>query len=142
MINYIWPLALVVLSNIMYQICSKSVPDRMNPLASLTITYIVGALVSLILYFVLNRDANLVAEYKQLNWAPVVLGIVIVGLEVGYIYAYRAGWQVSVAATVQAAFLAVALIFVGFVLYKEGITWNKAVGVIICLAGLAVINYK
>jgi phosphate/sulfate permease len=53
------------------------------------------------------------------NWAPFVLGIVIVGLEVGYIYAYKAGWPVSTAQIVQAAVLAVILIFVGSLLYKS-----------------------
>ena len=48
MFSYIWPLGLVVLSNVFYQICAKSVPDRMNPFASLTITYLVGASASLI----------------------------------------------------------------------------------------------
>ena len=52
--NYIWPIALVVLANTVYQVCAKSVPDAMNPLASLTITYAVGAVFSLALYLLLN----------------------------------------------------------------------------------------
>ena len=59
MFNYIWPMALVVLSNTVYQICTKEVPDKMNPLASLVVTYLVGAAASAILYFVLNRGGNL-----------------------------------------------------------------------------------
>ncbi len=39
MFNDVWPLALVVASNVAYQICAKSVPGGMNPFASLTITY-------------------------------------------------------------------------------------------------------
>lgn len=35
MFKYIWPLLLVVLSNTFYQICAKSVPEKMNPFASL-----------------------------------------------------------------------------------------------------------
>ena len=140
MFSYIWPLALVVISNIFYQICAKSVPASIHPMASLTVTYIVAALVSAVLYFVLNRSGNLFREYQSLNWAPIVLGIVIVGLEVGYIYAYQAGWPVSTAAIVQSAFLAVALVFVGFLLYHEKITWSKAVGVAICLVGLVFLN--
>ena len=93
--NYIWPIALVVLSNVMYQICTKSAPNEMNPFAFLTITYLVGAMASVILFFALNRDANLIKEYHHANWTPFVLGLVIVGLEVGWIYAYKAGWQVS-----------------------------------------------
>jgi drug/metabolite transporter (DMT)-like permease len=142
MLNYVWPLALVVISNVFYQICTKSVPEGMNPLASLTITYVIGAAASFILYFVLNRNANIIHEYTKLNWAPFVLGIVIVGLEVGYIYAYKAGWSVSTAQIVQAVVLAVILIFVGYLLYHEKITWNKAVGIAVCLAGLVLINIK
>ncbi|NLT98411.1 MAG: EamA family transporter [Christensenellaceae bacterium] len=142
MFYYIWPIALVVLSNVAYQICAKSVPNNMNPLASLTITYSVGAVISLILFFVLNRGEHLFREFGKVNWATFVFGVVLVGLEVGWIYAYRAGWQVSTAQIVQSAFLAVALIIVGTLLYKETLSWNKIVGVIICLIGLVFINYK
>ena len=142
MLSYIWPLALVVLSNTLYQICAKSVPDGMNPLASLTVTYLIGAAVSCVLYYLLNRDANLFREIRLTNWAPIVLGIVIVGLEVGFIYAFRAGWQISMAQIVSSAVLAVILIFVGYLLYHEAITWNKIVGIIVCLAGLVLINYR
>ena len=142
MFRYIWPLALVIVSNTVYQICAKSVPSGMNPLASLTITYMVGAAASLILYFALNRGGNIVTEWSRTNWAPIVLGFVIVGLEVGYIYAYKAGWPVSTAQIVQAAVLAIILIFVGKMLYNEAVTWNKIVGIIICLGGLGLINLK
>ena len=70
------------------------------------------------------------------------MGLAVVGLEVGYIYAYKAGWAVSVAQIVQAAILAVILIFVGCFLYKESVTWNKIVGIVVCLAGLGLINMK
>lgn len=142
MFSYIWPLALVVLSNVLYQICAKSVPNGMHPLASLTVTYTVSAVVSLVLFFVLNHGGNLFKEYAKLNWAPLVFGVVLVGLEVGFIYAYKAGWAVSTAQIVQSAILAVALLFVGFFLYREPLRWNKIVGVVICLAGLFVINLK
>ena len=140
-IHYIWPMALVILSNVVYQICAKSVPGEINPLASLTVTYLVGAVFSAVFYFLLGSNGNLLKEYGKLNWAPFVLGIVIVGLEVGWIYAYKAGWQVSTGFIVQSAFLAIVLLFVGFSLYHEALTWNKLVGVIFCLIGLGFINH-
>ena len=142
MFNYVWPIALVILSNVVYQICAKSVPKEMNPFASLTVTYVVAAAASVILYFVLGKNGNPVKEYSKLNWAPFVLGIVIVGLETGWIYAYKAGWQVSTGFIVQSAVLAVMLLIVGYFLYHEAFTWNKVVGVIVCLIGLVFINYK
>lgn len=140
MLSYVWPIALVVVSNIVYHICAKSLPDAMDPLASLTITYAVATAASAALYFILNKDANLFREYSQSNWAPFVLGIVIVGLEAGFIYAYKVGWPVSAASIVQSSFLALALIVVGALLYKEVISLNKLVGVVICLVGLVFIN--
>ena len=142
MLSYVWPIALVVLSNTLYQVCAKSVPEGMNPLASLTVTYLIGTVVSCALYYILNRDANLLREIRLINWAPVVLGVVIVGLEVGFIYAFRAGWQVSAAQIVSSAMVAVIMIFVGYLLYHEAITWNKIAGIIICLAGLVLINIR
>ena len=142
MLSYVWPIALIVLSNTLYQICAKSVPEGMNPFASLTVTYLVGAAVSGILYFALGGKANLLKEYGKLNWAPVVLGLVIVGLEAGYIFAFKVGWQVSTAQVVQAAVLAVVLLFVGYWLYHEALTWNKILGIVICVVGLVFINLK
>ena len=142
MFSYIWPVALVVLSNTLYQICAKSVPGEMNPLASLAVTYLIGAVISCAMYYLLNRDANLFREFKLLNWAPFVLGLVVVGLEVGFIYAFRAGWQVSITQIVTSAMVAVILIFAGSLLYREAITWNKIAGIIVCVAGLVLINLR
>ena len=142
MLAYLWPIALVVASNVIYQICTKSAPQDMNPFASLTLTYLVAAAASAVLYFSLNRHGNLLSEYGKLNWATIVLGLAVVGLEAGWLYAYRAGWKVSVGFIVQASVLSGLLLLVGWLLYHETVTWNKIVGVAICLVGLGVINYK
>ena len=138
--SYIWPIALVVFSNIIYQICAKSVPKEMDTMASMTVTYLVAAVCSAIMYFLMSKNGDLIHEYSKANAAPALLGISVVGLEVGFIYAYKVGWPVSTASLVQSAFLSLALIFVGAVLYHETITVNKMIGVVICLVGLYFIN--
>lgn len=140
MISMLWPIALVVLSNVVYQICAKSVPKEMNVMASMTVTYLVGAICSAILFFLSSKNTSLLQEYKKLNFTPIFLGISVVGLEVGFIYAYKNGWSVSTASIVQSAFLSLALIVVGAVLYRETITVSKLIGVAICLVGLYFIN--
>ena len=142
MFYYIWPIALIVLSNVVYQMCAKSVPEGVDPFASLTVTYLVGAITSAVLFFALNKDGSLIKEYGKLNWVPFMFGFALVGLEVGYIYAYKAGWQVSTAAIVQSSFLAAALLFVGYMFYHEALTWNKVLEVAVCLVGLIIINCK
>ncbi len=142
MFGYIWPLALVIFSNTVYQVCAKGVPEKMSPFASLTVTYLVGAAFAAILHFLLRPGENFIKQLSMINWAPFVLGLVVVGLEVGWIFAYKAGWPVSVGYIVQSAILAVILIFVGAFLYREPITWNKLVGIVICIVGLGFINMK
>ena len=142
MVSYVWPIALVVFSNTLYQICAKEVPGGVNAFATLTVTYLVGALASGVLFFVTGNGASLLQEYGRLNWASFLLGLVIVGLEAGWIYAYKAGWPVSTAFIGQSAILAGFLLLVGHLLYHEPLAWNKIVGVVICLIGLYVINYK
>ena len=129
MFNYIWPLLIIIFSNTLYQICAKGIPEQMNTYASMTITYAVATLFSAVAFFVTTKGA-------------IVLGIVITGLEVGFIFAYKAGWKVSTLATVSNAALAVILIFVGLIGYHESITWSKVLGVAICLVGLYFINRK
>jgi len=140
--SYMWPIVLVIVCNTVYQVCAKSVPADMNPLASLTVTYLVAAIMSGLLYVWLGTGVDFQGEYKKLNWAPFALGAVIVGLEAGWIYAYKAGWPVSTAFIVQSAALAAALLLVGYLLYQEPLVWNKVIGVVICLVGLVVINFR
>ena len=142
MFFYIWPIALVVLSNIIYHVCAKSVPDGIDPFAAMTVTYAIAAAGSLILFLIFSRGGNIFAEYKKINFASIVLGLVVIGLEVGFIFAYRAGWEVSKAAIVQSSALAVALMIVGRFAFGEVITWNKLVGAAICVVGLVFINLK
>lgn len=135
-----WPIALIVLSNIFYHVCSKSTPEQINPFASLTVTYAVGAVLSGILYYVMNRGGSLVQEYHHLNWSSIVLGLAVVGLEAGSIYMYKAGWDISMGQLVHSSILAICLLLVGYFFYHEAITGTKVAGIVICMVGLYFIN--
>ena len=140
MLKLYGPIFLIVGSNVIYHICTKSTPANLDPLASLLITYTVGSIVSVALYFCTVENANLVREFSNLNWCPFLLGLAIVGLEAGNIYMYKAGWNVNTGFIVQSALLAIALLLVGYFIYQEEITFNKALGMLICLIGLYFIN--
>jgi drug/metabolite transporter (DMT)-like permease len=99
-----------------------------------------GAVASGALYYALNRGGSLLQEYQHLNWTFYVLGIAIVGLEAGYIYMYKAGWDINSAQVLCSSLLAIALLLVGYLLYHETITWTKVMGIIICLVGLVFLN--
>lgn len=135
-----WPILLAVMSDVIYQVCAKSVPDRLNPFAALTITYLVGAIVSGVIFFLTGGKQSILAEWKNANWTAFVLGFAIVGLEAGSIYMYKAGWNLNTGYIVKSLILAMALIVVGYVLYKETLSPSKVIGVVLCLGGLILIN--
>ena len=135
-----WPIALIVFSNVFYNICSKQTPEGIHPLAALTVTYLVSAIGSGILFYILTPGANLLGEYKSLNWTTFVLGLAVIGLEAGSMYMYKAGWNINAGHLVHSTILAVLLVFVGYWLYHETISAQKVAGIILCLAGLYLIN--
>lgn len=138
--NYYWPIILIVGSNVCYHISAKSMPESINPLASLGITYLIGAASVIVLYFLTSPVKNLATEYGNLNWTAFILGIAIVGLEFGSISMYKVGWNISMGSLVASIALAVILILIGILLYKETITIQKIIGVGLCIAGLILIN--
>jgi len=141
MFKMIWPLGLVVLSNVFYHITTKSTPRAANAFLSLTVTYMVAGILSFVAYFLTaGRSAILRTSFQNLNWTSFVLGIAIIGLEVGYIFVYRAGWKVSVAPIVSYIALATALMFVGYFLFKENISPHQMIGFVICVVGLIMIS--
>lgn len=140
--NFIWPFLIIVFANTLYQICAKAIPSQMNTFASMTITYAVATLFSAVAFFLTTKGGNILKEFSHTNWATIVLGIVITGLEIGFIFAYKVGWKVSTLATVSNATLAIILIFVGFIAYHESISWSKILGLVICLIGIYFINKK
>jgi len=137
---YVFSIALIVASNILYNICQKSTPEKANPFAALLLTYLVAGILTVIAFFLSKPEKTLIQSFKGLNWTSPLLGLAIVGLEFGYIMAYRAGWNISVGSLVANILLALALIPIGILFYQEGFGFNKILGAILCIAGLILIN--
>ena len=138
--NYIWPICMVVLANVAYNIITKSTPAQTNAFLSLTVTYLTAALCTFILYLIQGGHMKLSEEFTKINWTAPVLGASIVALEFGYIYVYRAGWQVNAASLTANIALACILVIVGFFLYKESLSPQQIIGIAVCIVGLFLIS--
>src|SRR5436305_2094264 len=95
---YFVSMALTVLANITYHVCQRSIDAKINPFVSLTVTYLVALVMSLLILPFVSERGYALEQFKQANWASYVLGAGIIGLELGFLLAYRAGWNLSVAA--------------------------------------------
>lgn len=132
-----WPLLFVVLSSVGYQVGLKEVSDVGDPMASLMVTYLAASVVSFVIYFFqsLGRESFL-RGVLSVNLSAIGLGLAIVGIEVGTLFMYRAGWAVNVAFVVANSLIVAALMLTGFLLYKEKLTLRQLIGVGISLAGI------
>lgn len=140
MFLYVFSIVLIVASNVVYNICQKSTPENANPFSALLITYVTAALLTIVMFLFSKGDKGFFQTLDDLNWTSIALGIAIVGLEFGYLLAYRAGWKISLGSLVANIALAIMLIPVGIIIYKEGFDLNKIWGVILCIIGLILIN--
>lgn len=140
MLRMILPIALVVISNCFYNITTKKTPESANAFLSLFVTYAVAAIISFLIFIIGYRSTEISAEMKKLNWTSLALGMIIIGLEVGYIFVYRAGWDVSRAPLVANCALAIALIFIGAIFFREKITLRQIGGMAVCIAGLIIVT--
>ena len=138
--NLIWPILIVILSNTFYNVCMKSMPSDVNPFGALMVTYFVATIISAVIFIIMVGPSNVGEEISKINWTSVILALAIVGLEVGYVFVYRAGWAVSTASVVANIGLACVLLFVGYFLYRENVSINQIIGVVVCMFGLVLIN--
>jgi hypothetical protein len=92
-------MGLTIFSNVAYHFCQKEIKADANPLVSLLMTYLIGMVTTLICIPVFYPGLNPVTAARELNWASFVLGVGIVGLELGFLLAYRAGWNLSLGAS-------------------------------------------
>lgn len=137
----LWPLFLLVGSNLIYQTCSKNAAKSANPFAALVITYIIAALASLIMYFFTCRnDGPFMENVKSLNLWNYLMGVAIIGLEGGFLYLYKHGWNISVGPVCSYTGVAIGLLAIGAIFYHEPIGLRQIIGTLLCLGGIALVS--
>lgn len=136
----IWPILIVILSSTFYNVCMKSMPSYVDPFGALMVTYLVAAIISAVIFAFSVGPSSVGEELFKINWTAVILALAVVGLEVGYVFIYRAGWAVSTASVVSNICIAGVLLVVGYFLYKENVSINQIVGIVLFMFGLVLIN--
>ncbi len=135
-------MAMLIGANVAYHVCQKTIPGVANPMVSVTVTFLVATLASAVLLPVFVGDSGVLVELRKLNWSSVLLGITIIGIEVGFLLLYRSGWNISLASIVVNALVALSLIPVGIVLFKEKLLGTDVAGILLLLAGIYLIAQR
>jgi drug/metabolite transporter (DMT)-like permease len=135
-------LALIVVSNVLYHVSQKMTPSGVNPVVSLIVAYSVSILVLLPMLFVFPVKDGLTESVSKINWASIVLGIAVVGVEFGFLLAYRMGSNISSTQFYATTVLTIILIPLGVFLFREKLTIVNIAGIIFCVIGVLMIQRK
>lgn len=142
MFLFYFSIILTIASSALYHFSQKSTPANVNPAVAIMATYAVAICLVLILLFFIPTKIGFLAELRQLNWASYLLAFSIVGLEVGFLLAYRSGWNVGIAAVLVNVVASLLLVPVALLVFKQHLSWVNIIGILVCLAGLVMLNWK
>jgi len=140
--TFIAPFLLVVLSNLFYHLIQKMTPQNVNAVLSLTISYLGALLLCVLILLFAPPPGGLKQAFRQVNWTSVVLGITILGIEAGYLLAYRAGGSLNITALMVTVSVTILLIPAGLLMFSERLSLTRVVGIVVCIIGLVLLNYK
>lgn len=142
MFLFYFSITLAILSSALYHFSAKSVPSNINFAISLIATYVVALLVTLIVALLFPAENGFVSELKKLNWASFLLALAIVGIEFGFLLVYRSGWNLGIAAVLTNVVASLILVPVAVFLFKDKLNWVNVAGILVCLAGLVMLNWR
>jgi multidrug transporter EmrE-like cation transporter len=142
MFLFYFSITLAILSSALYHVSAKSTPANVNFTVSLMVTYAVAFGVVLLTLFFSPVTHGFAVELKKLNWASIGLAIAIVGIEFGFLLTYRAGWDIGIAVVLVNVTASLLLVPVAIFYFKETLNWVNIVGILVCLAGLVMLNWK
>ena len=139
---YYVPLLLTIIANVVYHIAQKNTSENINPMFSLMITYSVALVFSAIIFFLTKGNETVKMNFKELNWSSFVLGLSIIFLELGFLLAYRVGWNVGTASIISTILVTITLVPIGIIFFKEDINIKNMIGIGLSIVGSILMNTK
>jgi drug/metabolite transporter (DMT)-like permease len=142
MFAFYFSITLAICSVTLYQFTAKSTPTNVNFAVSLLMTYAIAFTATLFTFYFFPIQNGLTAELKRLNWASVVLGFAALGIELGFLLTYRAGWNLAIAGVLVSVVASLLLVPVAVFVFRDRISWVNVLGIFVCFAGLLMLNWK
>jgi drug/metabolite transporter (DMT)-like permease len=135
-------LSVAVVATVAYHVILKLTPAAANPFLSLAVTYAAVTLLFVGVYAFGPGTSPLRESLQALNWTAVALAVAILLLDLGYLMLYRTGFDVSLGQLVTQSAAALLLLVLGVAVFREKLTLVNVAGILLCVAGLWLINRR
>lgn len=139
--RFLAPLVIIV-GGLLYQFSQKSIAHGLNAYFVIIIAYLAGIVLCLICQWLYPAEGSLTQAVRKANWAVYGVGAGAVLVEIGFLLAYRQGWQISVTSMLVNMVISLVLVPVGLLVYREKISGWNALGIAFYLAGLLLISKR
>jgi len=140
--SFYLPILMTIAGGVMYHIGQKAIPKTVHPFAAVIIAYSIGILLCAVGMFFDPAGRPFLASVKNSNWAVVSVGVGAAVIEVGFLLAYRAGWNINAASVICNISVALLLIPIGLLVFREHLTFRHGAGIGCCLIGLYLLSSK
>jgi len=127
---------------VLYHVSQKAVPKEVSPFAAIIIAYAIGILLCIVAMAFDPAGRSFAASLKASNWAVIALGVGAAVIEVGFLLAYRAGWNINSASVICNIVVALLLIPIGLLAFKEHLSLRSAAGIGCCLVGFYLLSKR
>ena len=135
-----WAIAITIIGQIAYHVGQKSVPKAASPFVVLAAAYAVGCALCLLLLPMTGRMPNLADLRLSAGWPTWLIAMSVVGIEIGYLLAYRAGWSMGTAYATSSTATVVALFMIGAALSGDAVGSRRIMGFSLACASLWLLN--
>ncbi|MBI2815128.1 MAG: hypothetical protein HYX71_12685 [Opitutae bacterium] len=133
---YYLTLLIAVVSAASYHLAIKAQPAAVNPFLPLAVAYLLAFLVCVAGLLLWGEGSRSLAALRpSVLW----LALSVVGIEVGFLLAYRAGWNIGYAALLVNVCSTLVLLPVALFYFRDQLSPQKIAGVVLSLGGLALL---
>lgn len=135
---HVLPVIMIIGGGVLYHVCQKATPSTLDPFLALCISFGLASLACFALFA--GREGLSRTQLHRVNWTSIALALALVTIESGYLIGYRAGLKLNVTSFACNNLIALALLVLGTIVYRESFTLRTGVGMVVCIAGLLLLR--
>lgn len=130
--------SLIIVGGVLYHLAQKATPTLVDPFLSLCISFGLASIICLTIG--LSRGSISGTQLHRLNWSSVALALSVVAIESGYLIGYRFGLKLNITSFACNTMVALVLLGVGTLFYRETFSLKSAGGMVLCVVGLLLLR--
>ncbi len=135
-------LGIAAVGNAIYHLGQKTLHPGANPMILLMAVYAVafGLAAQAAPFF--QNTAGISWKAQVFSWPVLVLGAGVLLIEIGFLLAYRVGGGLQWSGVAVNAVSALILLPIAILFFREGFSWPRVLGILMTLAGMALLTRR